>query len=187
MPTLAFYDAVTPSNIPIPEHANVAGYVDGGFAWQPSDWDRFGGRKLRIATRPTTRAHILDVERGNARPEDVPGWLELDQANIGVYCNRSTWPKVIAAIAAAQARRPLYWIAWPGATAIPDSDPEFGVYEPAAAVQLSYAGSYDVSLFDQAAWFPEPQPAPAPTGLTLQQRYTYAANLCLRQPRRVEH
>lgn len=110
------YDSVTPSAIP-KNAAMVAGYVNGRYAWSSQDWDLFPNAvKVRIATRASVfDAHVLDVEPGDATPEEAPGWVWARRMGglvmPAVYCNLSTWPTVRNAFLYEGMSEPLYWIA----------------------------------------------------------------------------
>src|SRR5487761_493619 len=106
-------DGVTPANIPEGLYA-VAGYIDGPLAWPKLAWLRFrGSRLVRIATIASTDdGDALDVENGDATPAQAPAWVEMRRRAgfvPAVYCNQSTWPEVVAAVAAAAVNDPLSW------------------------------------------------------------------------------
>ncbi|WP_439377486.1 hypothetical protein [Amycolatopsis lexingtonensis] len=156
------YDAVTAANI---TKANsrpqmVAGYVDKIKLepWSAADWARFpDARKVEIVKKASTNAgHVLDVEPGDATPEQAPGWAAMRRrsgfAYPVIYCNRSTWPKVKAAFAAQGVEPPLYWIA----TA--SGRPEIPAGAIAAQYLLDVAPGIDVSAV--ADYWPGVDPAP---------------------------
>jgi hypothetical protein len=139
------YDAVTAANIPIAA-AMVAGYIDKIKLepWTEKDWARFPDAvKVEIVKKASTNAgHVLDVEPGDARPDQAPGWVRARRAagaDPTVYCNASTWPAVQAAFRSAGVAEPHYWIARF------DGDPAI----PAGAVAKQYRGNvspgYDIS------------------------------------------
>jgi hypothetical protein len=113
-------DSVTPGNIPASTQI-VGGYVNGQYAWKASDWARFPlSHHVTIsvmANGPTpefTIADVLDVETGDAAPQDAPGWcqrMRFIHVNPTVYCNASTWPAVRQAFIEARVPQPHYWIA----------------------------------------------------------------------------
>lgn len=115
------YDALTARNILKKDRrpALVAGYVDRIklAPWAAADWALFpDALKVRIVKKASTNdGHVLDVEPGDATPEQAPGWAAMRRrsgfAHPTIYCNRSTWPKVKAAFAAQRVEPPLYWIA----------------------------------------------------------------------------
>ena len=62
------YDSVSPGNIPAGAEM-VAAYQDGLYANVGAMRARFpGATVVTIAVRHTTRAHVLDVETGDATP-----------------------------------------------------------------------------------------------------------------------
>jgi hypothetical protein len=143
------YDAVTARNILNHDRtpALVAGYIDRIklAPWSAGDWALFpNARKVTIVKKASTRdGHVLDVEPGDATPEQAPGWAAQRRrdgfAHPVIYCNRSTWPKVKAAFAAQGVAPPLYWIATAsGRPEIPDG-------AIAAQYLLDYQG-VDVSV-----------------------------------------
>jgi hypothetical protein len=115
------YDAVTARNILKKDGRPVlvAGYVDRIklAPWTAADWALFpDALKVRIVKKASTDdGHVLDVEPGDATPEEAPGWAKRRRASgfayPVIYCNRSTWPKVKAAFKAQRVEPPLYWIA----------------------------------------------------------------------------
>lgn len=130
------YDSVTPTAIPR-DAEMVAGYLaPSRFAWSAAEWALFPRAvKVRIAIFASVDdGHVLDVEPGDATPEQAPGWVRMRRASgvdPTVYCNLSTWPAVRAAFFAQQVREPHYWIARydnkavmiPGAVAKQYADP----------------------------------------------------------------
>ncbi|WUV07586.1 hypothetical protein OG738_38375 [Amycolatopsis sp. NBC_01488] len=144
------YDAVTAGNILEKDGRPVlvAGYVDRIklAPWSADDWALFpDALKVRIVKKASTDdGHVLDVELGDATPEQAPGWArrrrESGFAHPVVYCNRSTWPKVKAAFAAQGVEPPLYWIATAtGRPEIPDG-------AIAAQYLLDVAPGIDISV-----------------------------------------
>ena len=140
--TRTMYDGVTPSSIPA-SATMVAGYVDGTYANIPAMRKRFPAATLvEIAVSWQTRAHVLDVEKGDATPAEAVKWCThtmADRANgeLTVYCNNSVWTQVKAAFKAASVTPPQFWIAhW-------DDNPTI----PAGAVAKQYRNTpgYDVS------------------------------------------
>lgn len=79
--TLRMYDAVTVVDLPAGADA-YAGYVDGRYANIGAIRARFPAtRTLAIAVRATTTdADALDVENGDATPDQVPGWVAARHA-----------------------------------------------------------------------------------------------------------
>ncbi len=139
------YDSVTASDIPAGS-ALVAGYVDGRFAWSAADWSRFPDRvKVRIAVLPTTNdGQMLDVEAGNARPDQAPAWVKMRRAagvDPSVYTDHSLWPDVRAAFKRAGIAEPYYCIAqWDGVAELID-----GAVAKQYANPTITGGHYDAS------------------------------------------
>lgn len=139
------YDSTNLDDIPA-DAQMVASYVDGSPIATPEQWARFPSAvKVRIAALPSTNdGQVLDVETGDATPDQAPGWVQMRRAagqDPSVYCNESTWPSVRAAFQAAGVAEPHYWIAaWNGDPSLLDG-----------AVAHQYAGSamtgahYDLS------------------------------------------
>lgn len=172
------YDALTARNIlkANPPPALVAGYIDKIRLepWSAADWALFPGvPKVEIVKKASTNAgHVLDVEPGDATPEEAPGWAAMRRrsgfAYPVVYCNRSTWPKVKAAFAAQNVPPPLYWIATGnGLREIPGG-------AIAAQYLLDVAPGIDVSAV--ADYWPGVDPAPhQDPNLSLEDDMTFGA------------
>jgi hypothetical protein len=96
------YDGINVAGLPAGGDA-VAGYVDGLYANMTALGAR-PQRKLGIAVFAQDDADVLDVERYDASPPEVPGWVRRQQAR-GlarpiVYCGAATLDAVLAAMAA---------------------------------------------------------------------------------------
>jgi hypothetical protein len=142
------YDSTTAADIPF-DAPIVAGYVDGIFRWSDADWARFpNARKVRIAVFAfTDDGEVLDVEAGDATPEQAPAWIRKRQAAglavPTVYCNRSALGAVEAACAGLA--HDIWLATLDGAI-------------PAGFAAVQYAGSdhsgghYDLS--ETAPWWP---------------------------------
>lgn len=153
------YDSVSPGNIPS-SATMVACYADGLYANVGAMQARFPrATVVTIAVRHTTRAHVLDVETGDATPAEAVQWLtqtmaDLDNGHLTIYCNMSVWPTVRAVIRSAGVTEPNYWVARY------DNDPTL----PAGAVAKQYIGDYngyDKSVV--ADYWPGVDPAPTPS------------------------
>lgn len=83
-----------------PQAAKVAGYVGGLYAWSQADWDLFPhADKVRIAVRASTDdGDVLDVEQGDATPDQAAGWIAMRHAaglyRPTIYCSRLVIPAV---------------------------------------------------------------------------------------------
>ncbi len=121
------YDAIAPLAERIPPTAPVvAGYIDGANVtdrWTDAQWNLFPHAvKIRIAVLASTNdGHVLDVENGDARPEDVPRWVTARLTHLPratVYCGQSNWPAVKRALEPFPnlAAYTDYWLADPTGT-----------------------------------------------------------------------
>jgi hypothetical protein len=154
-------DSVTPASIPglFRQRPNaVAGYIDGLFAWTQEEIDSFPRHWLITVlgdVGAAEYARVIDVERGDARPADVPDFLDARSgARPGtgiVYCDRSTFPTILPWLAG---RQPWWWIStldqipWTPGQLASSMQREYGVSpDPAqiAAIQNIGMGSYDQS------------------------------------------
>ncbi|MEV8615701.1 hypothetical protein AB0383_48750 [Amycolatopsis sp. NPDC051373] len=156
------YDSVTPENIlkANPHPQLVGGYINGKYKWSDADWALFPNSvHVRISVRASfLDGHVLDVETGDATPQEVPAWLTARRkagADPAIYCNRSTWPQVAAACKAAGVAESHYFIATAsGKAEIPDG-------AVAAQYLLDVAPGIDVSAV--ADHWPGVDPAPTTT------------------------
>lgn len=141
--TRIMYDSITASNIPR-DAEMVAGYVDGKYKWSQSDWALFPNAvHVPIAVFPWTNdGAVLDVENGDASPNQAPGWVNMRRqfgVDPSVYCSESVWDSVRAAFASAGIAQPHYWVAaHPGNGAV--------VPDGAVAHQWIDDGPYDRSV-----------------------------------------
>lgn len=153
-------DAVDGNNIPAGTLL-MAGYNDhSGLSYNVMKARFPDAIVVPICVDPAHDATILDVERFDARPDQVPAWV-IRQRVRGqeptVYCSMSAWPAVKAAVG--NMRPPQYWIA--------DYNLEATVIPGAVGHQFRDAGPYDVSVM--ADYWPgvdpplaPPRPAPDP-------------------------
>ena len=158
--TRMMYDGVTATEVPAGA-AIYAGYVDG--AWQSYDAlvaEYPGALHVSVCVTSADDARVLDVESGDATPDEAPAWASA-QRKAGnpypvVYMNESTWSAVESAFADQDVAAPLYWVA-----AYVD-DPSDVPAIPAGAIALQYYdyGGYDASVV--ADYWPGLDPAPKP-------------------------
>lgn len=155
-----------------PNAAKVAGYVNGSCAWSAADWDLFPhAEKVTISvTASADEGDVLDVETGDARPDQTEGWIAMRKAagleRPTIYCNLATVPAVRQGTGKWILDKDYdLWIAdWDGTTAIP--------YPHAAAKQEKSTAGYDVSVVYDVAWphRTPPQPVtsllPAPASMS---------------------
>jgi hypothetical protein len=137
------YDSVTPSAIPA-GHA-IATYATGNYAISPA---QVADRKTVIwidTTGTYTEASALDIEPGDATPEQAATWTwqrlhDHPDAIARLYCSQSEWPAVQAAVAslpASMRSHIRWWIADPTGVEhmVPGSD----------ATQWYWGPGYDIS------------------------------------------
>lgn len=144
------YDSVNAFKIPAGATL-VAGYIDGKYAWTAAEWQHFPrAHRVEIAVLATTdNGRVIDCEKGDATPEQAVEWVKMRRASkvhkLGgpavVYTDRSQWPVVRAAFAAAKEAEPLWWIAdWTNAAHIPVG---------AVACQYRNTPGFDVSVVER--------------------------------------
>lgn len=169
--TRTMYDALSTEAATIPADAElVAGYIDAGPhpaapPWGPDQWALFPHAvHVQIATQAATMAgHVLDVENGDATPEQAAVWVQARRnmgAHPSVYCSESAWPSVRAVFDGLGMDEPEWWIA--GA---PGSVGAGNLYPGSVAHQWGTGptGTWDISVV--ADYWPgvDPTPAPPPT------------------------
>ena len=153
------FDGVNPAQVPAGA-AIYAGYVDG-------EWQSYNelaaanptARHVSICVAATGSARVLDVEKGDATPDQAPGWAETQRRSGNpypvVYCNEeNTWPAVKAAFTQQGVEPPLYWVA----AYVDDAAHVPVVPDGAIALQYYDYGGYDASAV--AAYWPGLDPAP---------------------------
>ena len=146
-------DSVNAYNIPLGT-AIVAGYVDGIYAWSSAEWARFAGSlQVPITVRGLAHVRACDCETGDLTPAQAAAWAHTETLagfRPTIYCNTSTLPAVIAALAVygLQFMRDVDW--W---QAQYDGQPTLLPYSgvtPVAKQYLDYPGNspgpYDVSI-----------------------------------------
>lgn len=112
------FDAVDIAHLP-PEATMVAGYVDGRWPTFAHLKARFPkAQRVSIATSDAHRADVLDVEKGDAHPGDVPAWcnwMRHEGRDPIVYSSRDVWPLVLRSCVAVKVTPPKWWAAdWTG-------------------------------------------------------------------------
>lgn len=120
--TRVLWDSVTPANAM--GTALFAGYADGPRKWPDDD---LALCFLTISINSVfLDADVLDVETGDATPAHAVNWVKGKRARgdvfIGLYCNWSTLPDVVAAFGSAgvSLEGVMFWIArYNGDPAIP--------------------------------------------------------------------
>lgn len=115
------YDATNPATIP--DGPLLAGYINGRWpSYYQIAIDHPQSQVLAITVKAKNSdgsyvaADILDVEKGDATPDEAPGWTTamrvLHRPIITPYCSRlGTWPDTKAAFVSANVALPDFWIA----------------------------------------------------------------------------
>lgn len=149
------YDGISPTRLPYGAQL-YAGYDDGRWPDAYTIANRFPGIPVvRITTTWGDNAgDVLDVERGDATPEQAPTWVARRRcagATPTVYCSLSAWPTLKDVFSADAMPEPNWWVADYTLTAAD---------LPAGAVALQYASTpgYDVSVV--ADYWPGIDPVP---------------------------
>ena len=160
------YDAVVASNVPTGGDL-YAGYDDGRYMDADALRARFPGTPvLAVTVFPwDNEGDVLDVERGDANPVDLPGWLTRRRATgpgpFWGYCSADTWPACIQACQTARVAEPLWWIAHY------DNDPT--IPAGATAKQYQSTAGYDLSsVVDYIAGLDPPPTPVAPPSYTVE-------------------
>lgn len=177
--TRTMYDSTTPQIIPA-DAEMVAGYVNGEFAWQPADWDRFPHAvKVHITIMAVNEAGVLDVETGDVIPAQAPGWVKARRqsglARPTLYVNRSDAQQVIDACTADGLKAGVdywLWLATLDGTATTDL-PGVVAIQNKGATALGF--NADSSVVLDPTWHPSP--------LTDQQRFDKIAVLAIEMHR----
>ncbi len=159
-----------------PKAAMVAGYLNGQFAWSQAEWALFpNAHHVTISiTAGANVGDVLDVESGDATPDQTAGWIAMRKAaglyRPTIYCSLD----VIPAVRVGTGRYILdkdydIWVA--NFTGVPHQVPG------CAATQYESTANYDVSAVYDTAWPhrkapaptppPGPAPVPAPSGLSV--------------------
>ena len=148
------YDSVTAADIPLSAEL-VAGYINGRYAWSAQDWMRWpAAREVQISTDAWKQVGlVLDVENGDARPEQANGWI------IGATASSGYVPTIYGKAQSLQEVRRLvseggltcdYWLAdWTGSFHLPEG---YALCQYAAPGHGS-PGHYDLSAV--ADWWPK--------------------------------
>jgi hypothetical protein len=156
--TRMMFDGVEAGSVPAGA-ALYAGYVDGEWqSYDPLAAAYPGALHVSICVTSSDSARVLDVENGDASPDEAPGWAARQRAAgtayPTVYMNESTWASVQAAFADQGVAPPLYWVA----AYVDDSSQVPAVPSGAVALQYYDFGGYDASVV--ADYWPGLDPAP---------------------------
>lgn len=127
-------------------------YFNGRFRRQPVVYQR-GNVWIDVNGSAPKAASWLDVEKGDATPADVPGWLdERDMpGNQGIYCDRSN---VIPVIHAAAGRPMNLWVATLDGTTVVTTPKFNGIVAAVQAFNSKMAGfNVDISVVTNEAYW----------------------------------
>ena len=176
------YDSTTAGDIPI-DAAAVAGYVNGAEAWDAQDWSRFiAASRLGIDVTNAGAGGALDIEKGDATPEEAAGWVRgRHAAGISkpwLYIDESNWAGLheIMLDADLPAGSWAYWVAsWRSSAETPAPGVPLELPDGTKAAAVQYAnpatsgGHFDLSelyaalpAVDGGPDTNPPAPAPAP-------------------------
>ena len=113
------YDSTTPEVIPKDAQV-VAGYAGGSWHTYPYIQANFPhAYRIEIAVNAGEKGHCLDVENGDATPDEAPGWIkEMEAEGIHrpmLYASAWTWGQIIPLLTKARVGRFHYrrWVAAP--------------------------------------------------------------------------
>jgi hypothetical protein len=160
MSLITMYDSIEPSALPADAQA-VAGYVGGHWPDYSPIVARFpNARHKSVAVNAEEDADILDIERGDAVPEQYPAWHKRQVARgvelPGPYAPASLMPSVLAACKAAgieQAELADWWAHWNGEATL-----EGGGRAKQYIDHGPHGENYDVSVCDPSFWGTKPSP-----------------------------
>lgn len=151
------WDSTTPA-ISIPRTAAiVAGYVNGDYAWKPSDWTLFADAiKVRISVTGNIPCDVYDVERGDYLPSDTQVLLATAH-DAGVerptfYFDKSSYAEVRQYIPPPGAEWAWWaadWTGRPHSLSMPDG----GIASVVQYANPTYTGgNYDLSAVYDPTW-----------------------------------
>jgi hypothetical protein len=178
-----------------PGAAKVAGYLNGIYAWSQAEWGLFphADHVTISVTASANAGDVLDVETGDATPDQAHGWIAMRKAaglyRPTIYCSRSVIPAVRAGTGSYVLGKDYdIWVAdYDGSAA--------SVYPGTAAKQYLSTPGYDLSVVYDAGWphrkppgTPPPVAAPGwPAGLVLRAGDTGAAVTALQEALNATH
>jgi len=173
-----------------PDAQMVAGYLNGRYAWSQQDWDLFPhASHVEITITASVNAgDVLDVENGDATPDQTAGWIAMRKAagyyRPTIYCSRSVIPAVRAGTGRYVLGRDYdIWVA--DYTGSPHEVTAPGSPAASCAVtQYESTAKWDASAVYDDGWphRSAPSAAPAwPAGVTLREGSTGDAVRVLQQ------
>jgi len=148
-----------------PHAAMVAGYLNGSYAWSQSQWDLFpdADHVTISVTAGANEGDVLDVESGDATPDQTAGWIAMRKAaglfRPTIYCSRGVIPAVRVGTGSFILDKDYdIWVA--------DYTGAAHELTGCAATQYESTANYDVSAVYDTGWPHRKAPAPtAPTQL----------------------
>jgi hypothetical protein len=162
------YDAIGQNAAAIPPDADlVAGYAQGGFAWDQADWARFPhAAHVRIATLTIDyrNTSVVDSEMGALSPAQCRKFITDRDAfrphTATVYRDWAGLPQLLRACAGLSYDLWLAW--WIQHPPTPDEIAKVRAVLPAGvelvAWQWANRGAFDVSSVLDDDWHPAPRP-----------------------------
>ena len=168
MTSITMFDSTELSRIPTDAQA-VAGYVGGSWATYPKLATLFPkAKRVSIAVNSSEDADVLDIETGDATPEDAPAWIKR-QEKLGkyrpcLYIERSNATHLLLVLSIAKISREQIrlWVAdWTGVPHI--CGPSEGLATTSDATQYTdkaLGRNLDVSLCAESFFAVKPAPKP---------------------------
>ena len=159
-----------------PNLPKVAGYVNGLYAWSQAEWNLFphADHVTISVTAGANEGDVLDVEQGDATPDQAHGWIAMRKAaglfRPTIYCSRSVIPAVRAGTGSYILGRDYdIWVA--DYTGSPHQVTAPGLpVATCAATQYESTAGWDATAVYDLSWPHRVPPAapglPAPSGMS---------------------
>jgi len=146
------FDSISPAAIP--RNAKmVAGYIDGLYAWEQSDWDMFPNAvKVEITALGLDHGVVLNLEPNGYWPSDLGvGWVRRRRArgvDPAIYCNYVNHLHLVqAAFDRAGEPYPHFWVAkYDGVAVIPPGCIAKQYAAPEGSGTAKAPAHYDISV-----------------------------------------
>ncbi len=159
MDELTMYDAVDIDNIPAGAAA-VAGYVGGSWPTYEPLVKRFPhAHHVSIAVNASEDAHVLDIEKGDATPDQAPEWVHRQHQRglkrPGLYIQASNLQMLVDLLESHNVKREniVLWSAHQNGTPhICGPQCGMGIKVTADATQYVNTGAVDKSLVMPSFW-----------------------------------
>ena len=144
-----------------PNAAMVAGYINGQFAWASAQWNLFphADHVTISTTAGANEGDVLDVESGDATPDQTAGWIAMRKAaglyRPTIYCSRDVIPAVRIGTGSYILDKDYdIWVA--------DYTGVAHQVSGCAATQYESTANYDISTVYDTAWPHRKAPVPSP-------------------------